>query len=185
MQASQSQSPLPTQPSSNRLGKLLALGIPAVALAVAIGLMIAKPPDALRLQGGSFKVFATRPGEDGPREVVNHQVKAGDSLSFSYEPPRDGYLVLFQVDSNGKAIPIHPREGGQSQPVKAGPASALPESLVVDASPGGLWLMAVFSFDPLPIEPLVRQLDKRKRDAPLRLECSPCRVDTVRLEKLP
>ncbi len=169
-----------------RLGRWLALGIPATAVAAALLLVVTKPPDAIRFKGASFKVFLKREGMSEPGEVsADQRMRAGDSLRFSYQAPHDGYLLVLDLDSSGKATAFYPYGGAQSEPVKAGSPQLLSGTIVLDATPGPEWLLAVYSFEPLPAAPLLRQLEKQRGGTAVSLDCGSCRVDAVRLEKSP
>ncbi len=73
----------------------------------------------------------------------------GDRLRFAYSLGEDAYLLILNLDGDGKAAVYYPSGGGESLPVRAGQEVFLPGSIRLDEYIGPERIFAVFSREPL------------------------------------
>lgn len=162
----------------------LAFGLPALALAVGISVALVGTPPGIRGKGGALTVVVQRPGESGARPVAQDaRLDRGDALRFSFAAPRDGYLMILDLDGSGKATVFHPYGGARSSRIRAGAADFLPNSVILDAAPGPEWIVAVFSPEPLEAEPLLAQVRATPWAGAPAVQCPGCQVEALRIQK--
>lgn len=155
-----------------------ALAASLVALVVAL-----RPTPGIVMKGsGWFTVFAKHQQAD-PQPVTNGQrLEPGDSLRFAVSSDRDAYLLILNLDANGTVVSFYPYGEAASAALVAGEKALLPGAVVLDASMGQEWLIAVRSEQPVTVEAMRAQLKTR---APPELFCRGCQVAALRIHKAP
>ncbi len=160
----------------------LALAAPLAAVLLLVPRLIGGGDD-VTLKGGGLKVVYLRAGGTPQQVEQDARLKEGDALRFWFESPKDGHLLILDLDGTGKASVFHPFEGQRSAPLPARSKEPLEGSVVLDAAPGPEWLVAVFSPKPIDAAPLLKQLEGSfGREMPA-VNCDGCEVDTLRIQK--
>jgi hypothetical protein len=77
------------------------------------------------------------------------QLRPGDRIRFAYSLVEDAYLLIVNLDNDGKATVYYPSGGGSSLPVRAGQKVFLPGSIRLDEYLGPERIFAVFTREPL------------------------------------
>jgi hypothetical protein len=77
------------------------------------------------------------------------QLRPGDRIRFAYSLGEDAYLLIVNLDDEGKATVYYPLGGGESLPVQAGQEVFLPGSIRLDEYLGPERIFAVFTREPL------------------------------------
>lgn len=157
-----------------------------VPLAAALALFFVVRPggegDGVTLKGGPFKVFLKRGDAEPAPLPADARVKSGDALRFSFDAPSAGYLAVLELDGRENVTVFWPFGGTAAAAVTPG-QGVLPGSVVLDASPGPTWLVAVWSSKPFDTAPLAAQLRGQATRPSVTLDCSGCVVTTQRLLK--
>ena len=164
--------------------RLLLLLAPAMAVALAVFLVSRPPESGLLLKGGagSFQVHSRGDGSSAPvRLESGAMVKAGEVLEFEFAAKRPGHLAIIEIDGAGKATVFSPFGGHSSRPVSPGMAR-LPGTVVLDAAPGPLRLVAIFSPEPFELPPLLERLSSGQSPEKAH-SCADCSVETLVLQK--
>jgi hypothetical protein len=165
----------------------LAWLLPAAAALAAVPFLATRIPegDGVRERGAAFTVLRRRPGEErAERLAPDARVRAGESLRFAYDAPSDGQLLVLERDGTGATTVFFPWGGARSAPVAKGRA-VLDGAVVLDAAPGPEQLVAVFSAEPLDAAALLAALGGADQADAVRRSCAGCRVDVLRLLKVP
>jgi len=168
----------------------LALAVPlALAVALAPRLLAPRPPADDRVAfkgGGAFRVAVSRAGGGAPELVGSDAVvRAGDALRFAYQAPRDGFLLVLELDGRGQAAVLHPFGAAQGAPIAAGERDFLAGSVVLDDASGPEHLVAVFSPRPVEAAPLLAALRAQSQRPDPTVTCDGCAVTALRLRKAP
>jgi hypothetical protein len=157
-----------------------------VAAALALFLVPTGVPgpgdDGVTLKGSALRVFVKRGDAEPTPLAADARVAAGDALRFSYDAPQDGYLAIFDLDGTEAVTVFWPFDGTAASAVKRG-AGLLPGSVVLDASPGPEWLVAVWSRAPFDVAPLAAQLRGQATRPAITLDCGDCVVASQRLSR--
>lgn len=169
------------QPTLSRLRLILPW---VVAALLAVVWVANRPPENVLPKGSEnpFRVFVRRGNGQVFPVTVADAIKAGDTLKFSFEAPREGHLLLFDLDGRERATVAYPFEGTHSVSIPAG-AQILDGSVEVDDAPGPEWLVAVFSPQPFDAATLAAQLKGQSSRSELQLKCQQCRWYALRLKK--
>jgi len=77
------------------------------------------------------------------------QLRPGDRVRFAYSLGEDAYLLIVNLDGNGKATVYYPSGSDESLAVRAGQKIFLPGSIRLDEYFGPERIFAVFSREPL------------------------------------
>jgi hypothetical protein len=143
------------RPQQRRLPWVLAIAVPAAAIALLVPRLALRPsagPD-LQVKGGAvqpaLELFARRGGE--PFAVAGTALRAGDEVRFVvHAPPGLRQVMIVSVEAGGDANLYYPFGAHESAalPGEAGRAE-LPGAIVLDASPGPERVFALFSRAPL------------------------------------
>jgi len=169
---------------------LTALLTAGLAVAVVPSLLTSDPlpDDGITLKGrnAALQVVFLRPGSDTAQLVEpDARLKAGDALRFAFAAPKDGHLLILDLDGTGKASVFVPYGGSTSRPVPAGDRELMPGSVVLDDAPGPEWIVSVFSPKPLEAAPLLAALEAQSGADNVKLQCEGCEVTTLRIQKTP
>lgn len=177
--------------------RLLRRLLPALALALPIAAGVVFAPGLLRHAGpagegvtfkggGAFRVAILRAGGGAPELAASDAVvRAGDALRFAYAAPRDGWLLVLELDGSGNAAVLHPFGAARGAPVAAGTRGFVAGSVVLDDAPGPEQLFAVFSPRPVEAAPLLDALRAQAQRPDPALACDGCTVTVLRLRKAP
>lgn len=155
-----------------------------VALAAGVGVLVlfvrAPIRPEVRYKGRGLSVVYLRQGMTEPRVVEpSMRLHPNDALRFFYRSDRPGHLAIFERDGRGEASVLHPFAQAQSAPLEQDRVAPLEHSVVLDATPGPEWLVAVFCPKPFLAAAVLAQLHA---DPPA-VSLPGCRVETLRLEK--
>lgn len=152
----------------------------AAALMVVVWRPVVSSVETVTLKGGAFSVFVRT--RDGTRVVAEDDaLHAQDALRFGYRAPADGFVAVLSLDATGTATALVPFDGTHALRVLEGHDPMLPGSVTLDGSVGTEWFVAVWSAEALALGPLLEQL--RVKGAPP--ACAGCRVETLRVKKVP
>lgn len=157
---------------------------PVAAAALAVLLVVRTRPedDGVTLKGAPLHVFIKR-GDVEPRPLAaDARVQPGDALRFSYDAPSPGFLAVFDLDGREAVTVFWPYGASAAGAVERG-QGLLPGSVVLDASPGPEWLVAVWSPTPFDTASLAAQLKGQSTRPSVSLDCKGCVVTTQRLLK--
>lgn len=161
--------------------------LPALAALVLVPrFFVAAPP--VQLKGGpSFAAFYKRDGMREPLPVTaDLRLREKDGLRFSYSSERERYLLILDLDGDGKVTAFFPPQGARSEKVAAASQRLLPGSVVLDRARGPEWLVAVFSDGPVEVASLVEPLRSTSPlAAQVALSCDGCQVLSLRFQKEP
>jgi hypothetical protein len=154
-----------------------------VAVAMVIVLRGSIPEDdGVTFKGGALRLFVKR-GESEPSPLAaDARVQAGDALRFSYDAPSDGYLAVFDLDGRESVTVFWPYGEARAGAVKKA-QGLLPGSVVLDASPGPEWVVAVFSEKPFDTAAIAAQLRGQSTRPSIGVECKGCVVTSQRLSR--
>jgi hypothetical protein len=161
----------------------LAVLAPAAAL-VAVFLVTWQPPpdDDITLKGDLLRVFVKHGGDESRPLRWDEVVRAGDALRFSYDPPADGYLAIFDLDGTEAVTVFYPYRGTAPVLVKPG-QGLLPGTVVLDAQPGPEWIVAVWSPTAFDTANVSAQLKGQSTRDVVGVLCEGCVVSMLRLSK--
>ena len=141
-------------------------------------------PGGYELKGDRFKVTALREGAEPVQLEQDMPVRAGDRLRFAYVAPKDGYLLVLELDGAGQASVFHPFGAMLSAPHPGKSQDFVKGSVQLDATPGTSFLFAVFSEKPLEAAAMLNQLRAQAGETEPRVDCDGCRVERLRLRKV-
>ncbi len=159
-------------------------GVAGLAASVAIAILVFTRPASIQLKGGAFEVVYKRPGMSEPGPVTEDlRLRPGDALRFSYQAANDGYLLVLEVDANGKVTSLYPLRGVASAAIHSRPGDFLPGSVVLDDAPGPEWLVAVFSRAPIRVDSLSKTLAPPSALVAPTPKCGDCKVESLRIQK--
>jgi hypothetical protein len=102
----------------------------------------------------------------------------GDAVQFVYAAPDAGFVAIMSVDGVGKASVYYPT-GARAAPVQPG-RHPLPQSTVLDGTPGRETIYAFFCRTPVLLEPLRAALAARPRELAPPGDCA---VETLSYQK--
>jgi hypothetical protein len=77
------------------------------------------------------------------------QLQPGDRVRFAYSIGEDAYLIIVNLDGDGKATVYYPPGGGDSPAIRAGQEVFLPDSIRLDKYLGRERIFAVFTRKPI------------------------------------
>jgi hypothetical protein len=95
------------------------------------------------------------------------QLRPGDRIRFAYSLGEDAYLLIINLDGEGKTTAYYPSGGGDSLAVEAGQKVFLPGSIRLDEYLGPERIFAVFTRKPLRVSEAEAAADRaweRTRD---------------------
>jgi hypothetical protein len=105
-------------------------------------------------------------------------VAPGDTLQFTYVSERARHLAVLSLDGADRASVYFP-DGARAAPIAAGRDVPLPRSTVLDEVLGPERLYGLFCEQPIALEPVRAQLERRRALPPL----DGCRVVQLAIEK--
>jgi len=147
-----------------------------VPVAAAALLLVLPRGDEVRLKGGGLQIFVTR-AERTQVLTADQRPLAGDRLSFSYDAPRAGHLLIIDVERGKPPTAFVPFGADTSLALAAGPATL--SGVVLDDTRADEWLLVVFSPRPLTL----REVTSSLRDGPPAFDCSGCEVEVRTLTR--
>lgn len=172
-----------TPPARAPWWRWLAVVVPvAAALVLVLRAPVDGRDDGVTLKGGPLRVFVKRGEAEAAPLPADGRVQAGDALRFAYDAPAAGYLALFDLDGRETVTVFWPYGAAKAGAV-AKAQGTLSGSVVLDASPGPEWVVAVFSPEPFETAPLAAQLRGQSTRPSISLDCKGCTVTAQRLLK--
>ena len=138
------------------------LAAPMLAAAAAVALFVmrggapATEPDLAIKGDASWQVFARR-GEATFQVLDGAKLAARDRVRFIVVPDKARYLLVASIDGGGHASIYFPFDGARSGKLD-GARVELPDSIVLDDSPGPERVFALFSDEPLDAAAVSEQL---------------------------
>lgn len=134
------------------------LGLVPVAAALVLTLVLTgRDGGEVRLKGGGLQVVVTR-NERTWVLLSDERPRAGDRLSFFYEAPSEGHLLLLDVERGKAPSAFFPFQADASGAVTRG-SNALPDGVALDDTRADEWLLMVFSPRALRVSDVVSELD--------------------------
>src|SRR5262249_8799219 len=123
---------------------VLSVAFSTMALVLVAPILLKSEHASHRNKGSSFSVFYKRPGMKAAEKVTpDLLLRAGDALRFSYLAPGDGHLAIFDLDTTGRVTVFYPFGGDRPARIQGGSTMLLPNSVILDKSPGYEWLICV------------------------------------------
>jgi hypothetical protein len=132
-----------------------------------------------RTKGGEPFELYIRHGNAVRKASDRERVHAGDQLQFAYSATADGYVAVLSRDGGGMASIYFPGAGNTAWPARAGQNQMLPESTILDETPGQELIYALFCARRVELEPLHQAL---ARGRPLEPPSS-CSMRSIELDK--
>lgn len=124
------------------------------------------PPEntGLRSKGRSTPIlrFWVKRGESVWRGQAGERLRPGDALRFGYSWGSGGYLALLNRDDRG-SVTVYSPDPQRAWVAPAGRDQLLPESIVLDATPGKDTVHALFCEERVALGPLVEALERSPR----------------------
>lgn len=165
-----SQAPL-RAPPPRRIGPAPWVAVAALAASLAVVFFMRAPAETVAFKGERFHALVRHVGATTAEHLENgEQLAAGDSLRFTFEAPRDGYLLIVEKDGEGRVTVFWPFGATHSGAIRAASSKEpLSGAVELDASKGPASLTAIFSPQP--------------RSALDATPCDGCLIETVRYTK--
>lgn len=132
-----------------------ALGL--VPLAAGLALVVLGREPEVRLKGGGLQLFVTRAERTWPLSGAE-PAHPGDRLTFVFDSPREGHLLVLDVEQGQAPTAFFPFGGATSAPVSSG-RIALPDAVVLDDTRADEWLVTIFSPRALSLAEVAATLD--------------------------
>jgi hypothetical protein len=158
-----------------RRSPLLAFAGALGALVLAAGVTQWLRPAGVTMKGGLTHITLKR-GEQISSLGASSKLAAGDALRFSVLAPHDGYAVVLERDSTGKVTVVAPFDAKEPKAVNQG-TSVLPDSAVLDATPGAETFITVFSTRAFDLPAVVQSAQR------IDLQCDGCLVEVSTFDK--
>ena len=101
-----------------------------------------------------------------------NKLRKGDHLGFFYSAPKEGYLMIYNLTSEGEKTLLYPKDGMLSAPIIKGKNIRIPDGAVMGDTIGCEWIIAVFSDQRLTKEEVELKLDNAGGQADCDLKLS-------------
>jgi plastocyanin len=174
----------PATRSRPRRRAVIAIG---TMLAAAAAVLLAVLPDSATQQSSTRSKGAPRlgmvikRGERTFRAESGVRVRAGDLVRFTYSSDGARHLAVLGLDTRKAQIyfPTAASAGGRALRVHAGSDTALDFSVELDATPGDEQIYGLFCDEPIALEPVRADLERRRALHDL----AGCAIDQMVLHK--